>query len=82
MSKWAKLVEQARRNRNNVRFEQLCALVEPMGYTLERQRRSHRHYRRAGSPPINLQEASGGQAKPYQVAQVLAILDELGIEVG
>lgn len=78
MSRWAKLVDQARRNPRGVRFAELCGLVERMGYELQRQRGSHLHFRRPGCPAIVLQD-EGGMAKPYQVKQVLEILDSLGM---
>ena len=56
------------------------ALVLSIGYKFDRQRGSHRIYRAPGLPMINLQEAQSGKAKPYQVRQVLAIVDEHGIE--
>lgn len=45
---------------------------------------SHRIYRHATMPDlplINLQEGGAGKAKPYQVHQVLAIVDTYGLEV-
>ena len=65
----------------NVRFRVLESLVFHIGYALDRKRGSHRIYRCEGLPTINLQEADGGKAKPYQVRQVLAIINEHGIEV-
>ena len=81
MGRWGKLVDQMQRSRTNVRFNDLCNLVTKMGYSLDRTKGSHRHYRRASYPAINLQEGKGGKAKPYQVAQVLDILVSMGIEV-
>ena len=74
-------MEKLQRRRANVGFYELCWLVERMGYALDRTRGSHRHFRRDGYPPINLQEGKGGSAKPYQVAQVLAIIDSTDIEI-
>ena len=69
-----------RRQPASVRFRELEALVLSIGYKFDRQRGSHRIYRAPGLPMINLQEAQSGKAKPYQVRQVLAIVDEHGIE--
>ena len=81
MGRWTKLVAKMRRSRTNVRFNDLCGLVEKIGYSLDRTKGSHRHYRRAGYPAVNLHEGKGGKAKPYQVAQVLDILDSMDTEV-
>ena len=81
MSRWTKVLDQVRRTPRNVRFADLCGLVERVGYELDRTRGSHRHYRKPGYPGINLQAAKGGKAKHYQVRQVLAILDEYELEV-
>ena len=80
MSRWSKLVDQARNTPKSIRFAELCALVHRMGYELARQRGSHLHFRRPGCPAINLQDDGSGMAKPYQVKQVLEILDSCGME--
>ncbi|MGQ0570110.1 MAG: type II toxin-antitoxin system HicA family toxin [Armatimonadota bacterium] len=68
----------------NVLFRDLCRLVEHVGYVERRRAGSHRIYRhgtRSELPLINLQEGSAGKAKPYQVRQVLAIVDAYALEV-
>lgn len=62
----------------NVRFSELCALLERLGF--ERTTRgSHNVFRRSGVRElINLQEESGN-AKPYQVRQVRRILLTYGL---
>jgi predicted RNA binding protein YcfA (HicA-like mRNA interferase family) len=81
MTRARKLLDQIRQGDVNVAFADLCKLVEHLGFTLVRQTGSHRIYRRAGMPLINLQPAKNRQAKPYQVRQVLALVDQYGIEV-
>jgi len=57
----------------NVRFTDLCALLESLGFEC-RTRGSHHIYWRSGVTEIlNLQEKAG-KAKPYQVRQVRTIL--------
>jgi hypothetical protein len=76
------LLEAARRNPSNVRFTALCALVESVGYVFTRQKGSHRIYvqgTRPELPLINLQKDRSGKAKPYQVRQVMRIIDEYGL---
>jgi len=58
-------------------------LVEAIGYVQRRQSGSHRvftHPKRAALPMINLQ-SDGATAKPYQVRQVLRLIDEHNLEV-
>ncbi len=81
MTRWAKLVARARRTPNDLRFSELSALVVRMGYRLARTRGSHHHYRKPACPIITLQRTRDGKAKPYQVRQVLAILDHYGFEL-
>lgn len=69
-----------RQSAANVRFADLERVVFAMGYRFDRQAGSHRIYRSAGLPMINLQE-DGGKAKSYQVKQVIGIVDQFGIEV-
>jgi hypothetical protein len=57
----------------NIRFTDLCALLEGLGFEY-RIRGSHHIYWRTGVTEIlNLQEKAG-KAKPYQVRQVRSIL--------
>jgi hypothetical protein len=84
MGRWADLLEAMRASPANVRFRDLCRLVEHLGYVERRRAGSHRIYRHARRPDlplINLQEGGAGKAKPYQVWQVLAIVDTYGLEV-
>ena len=67
-----------------MKFKDLCALVESLGYRFDRQAGSHKlywHPSRRDLPRINLQEGKSGKAKPYQVKQVLKIIDDNGLEV-
>jgi predicted RNA binding protein YcfA (HicA-like mRNA interferase family) len=79
----AEILEQARRSPANVRFADLRRLVEALGYRLRRQKGSHHvftHATRPSLPMINLQ-SDGATAKPYQVRQVLRLLEENKLEV-
>jgi predicted RNA binding protein YcfA (HicA-like mRNA interferase family) len=83
VSRWRKLLEDARRSQPNIRFADLCRLIERLGYIERRQVGSHRIFRHATRhdlPLVNLQ-AIGGKAKPYQVRQVLTLIDTYGLEV-
>ena len=77
------VLEQAQRSSANVRFGDLRRLVEAVGYVLRRQKGSHHvftHAARPGLPMVNLQ-SDGANAKPYQVRQVLRLIDEYNLEI-
>ena len=79
----AEILEQARRSPANVRFSDLCRLVEAIGYLLRRQKGSHRIFANAGRPdlPIVNLQSDGAKAKAYQVRQVVRLIDEYQLEV-
>ena len=59
----------------NVRFADAQRLAEALGFELDRVRGSHHIYRHAGGDlRLNLQ-AHGGQAKPYQLRQLLDLVE-------
>lgn len=79
-----KLLQLARHGSGSLKFKNLCALVEAAGFQLDRQVGSHliyRHPLRREVPRLNLQEGRSGAAKPYQVKQVLRVIDEFLLEV-
>jgi predicted RNA binding protein YcfA (HicA-like mRNA interferase family) len=56
-----------------IRFEELCSLLESLGFE-RRMKGSHHVFRRAGvEDKINLQR-DGNHAKPYQVRQVRGVI--------
>lgn len=60
----------------NVRFEDLCKVVESFGYRLDRTRGSHHIYEHVqATRPLNLQNYRG-QAKPYQIRQFLRDVED------
>jgi hypothetical protein len=84
VSRWQELIDSARASPANVRFRDLCGLVVKLGYVLDRKRGSHliyRHSSRRDLPLVNLQEGQSGKAKPYQVRQVLGLIDAFNLEV-
>ena len=61
------------RSDNNIRFHELCNLLEQLGFEV-RIRGSHHIFRKEGiSVKLNLQ-FDGDMAKPYQVKQVRKLL--------
>lgn len=60
----------------NVRFADACALAEAFGFRLTRVRASHHIFEHPAIPELlNLQNRHG-QAKPYQVDQLLALVEQ------
>lgn len=73
-----KRLAEARANLISLRFGNLCALAECFGCIFVRQSGSHRIYKRKGSTVLmNFQEDRNSRAKPYQVRQLLAAIDEI-----
>jgi len=82
----ADLERKARNSPENLDFGELCNLAERWGFVLQRQRGSHKLYKQEDFPypdtqrlrkkygRMNFQER-GGQAKPYQVRQLLEAID-------
>ena len=84
MGRWADMVQKARSNPAGLRFSDLCHLVERAGFVKRNQKGSHiiyKHPELTGLRPLPLQKGKSDKAKPYQVRQFLAILDEYGLEV-
>jgi predicted RNA binding protein YcfA (HicA-like mRNA interferase family) len=77
MSSCDELLNKARNNPRNVRFEDLCKLAECYGYVKRKAKGgSHRVYSKPNTTQImNFQNASG-KAKPYQVRQLLKAIEE------
>ncbi len=65
----------------NVAFRDLQRLLEALGFVLDRQRGDHYLYRHpAVRQRVNIQR-QGAQAKPYQVRQVLELVERYGLEL-
>lgn len=75
MSKCDKLLKRARQAPKGVRFEELCALAECHGFVFARQEGSHRVYKHLTFRRIMDFQNDNGQAKPYQVRQLLEAID-------
>jgi hypothetical protein len=81
MADCGRLLEAARANPAGIRFAEMCALAECFGWTFSRQAGSHRLYKRKGDQALmNFQEDRNGRAKAYQVRQLVAAIDEIGVE--
>jgi predicted RNA binding protein YcfA (HicA-like mRNA interferase family) len=75
-----KVLAKARNNQQDVRFTDLLTLAEALGYRLDRITGSHRILVHPVVPKrLSLQPRKDGKAKPYQVDQLLKIIDQYGL---
>ena len=76
------LLEKARGKPSGLRFAELCRLCECARMVCVRSRGSHRIYRRERAPifSLSVQEGKHGEAKPYQVRELLELIDLHGLE--
>jgi len=73
------LLERARNNPQSLSFRELQQLVEKEGFRLRRVRGSHHVYTRKGAVEIINLQPKGRMAKPYQVRQVVGLIDKYGL---
>jgi predicted RNA binding protein YcfA (HicA-like mRNA interferase family) len=83
VSRKQKLLARVRGNPHGVSFDELVRLAEAVGFVLARTQGSHHIFShpRRGIPLVNLQRSNDGKAKPYQVAQVLDLIDTHHLEI-
>ena len=80
--KSGKLLQKALSSPANLRFEEACNLARAFGFHLSRARGSHHIFGRQGVRElVNLQEV-GGKAKPYQVKQLLDLVERYNLSLG
>ena len=76
-SRCRRLLDRARTNPAGLRFQELVRLAECYGFERSRQKGSHLVLVVEGlRRPLVVQDVKGG-AKPYQVKQLLAAIDEM-----
>ena len=81
MDRRALLRRLAQGHLRNVGFRDLVSLVEGFGFQEARVRGNHHIFRHPGvAELLNLQEV-GGQAKPYQIRQVLRLVERYGLRL-
>jgi hypothetical protein len=76
----AALLLRMRTKRRNVKFSDFIALVKALGFEFDRQTGSHALYRHSYGAVLNLQN-DDGDAKPYQIAQLLSAVDSYGLNL-
>lgn len=76
MSRNQKLIAAIRNNPRDVRFDDALRAAELIGFTAAGGSGSHRAFARPGEAmQLNFQEAKGGKAKPYQVRQLIEMIE-------
>jgi hypothetical protein len=75
---WEKVLGGSR----NIRFDDFVRLIEAFGFAHRRTSGSHRIFsHQRATRPLSLQPRNG-QAKPYQIAQFLELVEEFGLTLG
>jgi predicted RNA binding protein YcfA (HicA-like mRNA interferase family) len=76
------LLQKALSSPANLRFEEACSLARAFGFHLSRVKGSHHIFAHPSVRElVNLQEVKG-KAKPYQVKQLLALVEEYNLPLG
>ena len=77
-----KLLQKALSSPANLRFGEVCALARAFGFHLSRVSGSHHIFAHQGVRElVNLQDV-GGRAKPYQVKQLLDLVERYNLSLG
>ena len=77
-----KLLKKALSSPANLRFEEACALARAFGFRLSRVSGSHHIFAHLNVRElVNLQDVEG-KAKPYQVKQLLALVERYNLSLG
>ncbi len=75
------LIDQMKQNPKDVKFKDLCKVCDHYFGEPRQESSSHRVYKTpwSGDPRVNIQNDKGN-AKAYQVRQVLKALEKLGVK--
>ncbi|MCX6138869.1 MAG: type II toxin-antitoxin system HicA family toxin [Ignavibacteriales bacterium] len=77
-----KLLQKVLSGNANIRFSEMCLLIEAFGFHLDRVAGSRHIYVHPDIPElINMQKVDG-KAKPYQIRQFLAIVERHSLQMG
>jgi hypothetical protein len=77
-----KLLKKALSSPANLRFEEACALARAFGFRLSRVGGSHHIFAHQNVRElVNLQEVEG-KARPYQVKQLLGLVERYNLSLG
>ena len=76
MTRREKLIEKLRTNPAGIRFPELCRVAEQCGFVKRGGKGSHVVYAKDGVEEILTFQDRKGMAKPYQVKQLLAVIEK------
>ncbi len=76
MTQRRKLIETCRNNPAGIRFRELCALAEHLGFHKRGGKGSHVVYEKDGVEEILTFQDRNGMAKPYQVKQLITVMEK------
>lgn len=82
MTQRQKLFEKARNNPAGVRFREICLLAEHLGFSRRGGKGSHIVYEKDGVEEILTFQDRKGMAVPYQVKQLLAVIEKYRLGEG
>lgn len=79
MARIEKLLSAIRENPKNIRFSDLAKICEHYFGEPRQQGTSHKIYKMPweGDPRVNIQKGKNGEAKTYQVKQVIAAIEKI-----
>jgi len=74
-----RLYEEIKRNPKNIRFQRICKVAEAFSFIMRKGKGSHHIFIRPGVEELlNFQNVKG-KAKPYQVKQLIKIIEKYGL---
>jgi predicted RNA binding protein YcfA (HicA-like mRNA interferase family) len=76
-----KLLEKALNSPQNLRFAEALKLAQAFGFQVARVRGSHHILRRPGVPELLNFQNAGGKAKPYQIKQLIEIVETYNLSL-
>jgi predicted RNA binding protein YcfA (HicA-like mRNA interferase family) len=69
-----------KKNTKNIRFSRLCNIAEEFGFKFRGGRGSHRIYVKKGIKEILNFQNFHGKAKPYQVRQLIKVIEQYNLK--
>ena len=76
MTRRQKRIEKIQNNPAGVRFQEICSLAEQLEFTQRGGKGSHIVYEKDGVDEILTFQDRKGMTKPYQVKQLLAVIEK------
>ena len=74
-----KSYEEIKRNPKNIRFQRICKVAEVFGFTMRKGKGSHHIFVHSEIEELLNFQNIGGKAKPYQVKQLIKIIERYGL---